>query len=58
MSLPTLYTTKELAEKFGTHYMTIRNWRKSGKLQGVKIRGKVFFKEEEVLKLLEVKEDR
>lgn len=35
------YTVKEMAEKFGVHEHTIRNWIKKGQIRAVKIENTV-----------------
>ena len=42
---------REVAEIFGVHWQTIRNWIKSGKIRAVKIEGTVRIPEEEIERL-------
>lgn len=46
------YTTKDLEQIFNVTRMTIQNWRKSKRLIETRIGGKVYFKKENVQKLI------
>lgn len=47
-----LFTKKELANKFGVTIQTINEWMRKGIISFIKINSRVFFKEEEIQKLL------
>lgn len=49
-SVKKLYTTRELSEILGVVPITIRNWNKSGKINGKIIGGKLFFDLDEIEK--------
>ena len=41
----------EVAELFGVHYQTVRNWINSGEIKAIKIGGQYFITKEEVERL-------
>ncbi len=52
-SLPTLLSTKQVAEIFGRKERTIRNWVRAGHLQPMRLGRSVFFRAEDIVALLE-----
>ncbi|MFG6385023.1 MAG: helix-turn-helix domain-containing protein [Muribaculaceae bacterium] len=54
----TLLSRKAVSEKLALCDVTIYNWRKSGYLEAVKVGRKVFYRQEDVLKTLELHGDK
>ncbi len=54
----TLLSRKEVMEKLGVCEVTLYNWRKSGYLEAVKVGRKVFYRQEDVQKTLELHGDK
>lgn len=54
----TLLSRKEVMEKLGVCKVTLYNWRKSGYLEAVKVGRKVFYRQEDVQKTLELHGDK
>ena len=55
-SMPTLLTPKQVAEIFGRSERTLRNWVRAGHLRPARVGRAVFFREADIVALLEAGE--
>jgi excisionase family DNA binding protein len=53
-----LYTVSEVCQKLKIARQTLDTWRKKGVLKSIKIGGKVYIKEDEIIKLLKENEEK
>lgn len=51
--MTSLYTFKEVAERYGVAICTVRRWAKSGKIAYIKVGGQYRVKESDLIKLEE-----
>lgn len=47
-----LYTAKEVANMFRVELETVYQWKFYGKIKGIKVNGRLLFKEEDLLQML------